>query len=370
MEEALKNKKTAKRPLLPPTGSRNSRPDGPKAGHALTIKLDHSGGADQKLSSFNLIYELNAERCVVSKTQIANVTVKSKLATTIIADISDSTPFYEAMGDNQAQKLIQFEIDRLREAAISLGGIPVGQKGDDVLCYFLDQDAAVKSALEMINKPHGTLLSVHAGVHHGPVVFAENGIFGETVNLTARLAAAANPSEACVSESVVSHLSPDIKQLLTPIGPLHLKGVSDPVRVYSMRPSTDGLSTVLHTPTLIDRGLSQGDQSSSFALILYHEDRSWRCREGDEIKIGRSKQCDVVVPQPWVSRLHAVLNMKNGKLMLTDRSSSGTYVKFENEREIQLKREAVMLAGGGLISPSLPTQHADARPLEFEVVRR
>ncbi|WP_170330785.1 FHA domain-containing protein [Ruegeria arenilitoris] len=296
--------------------------------------------------------------------------METKPATTIIADISDSTPFYESMRDDQAQRLIQSEIDRLREVANSFGGVPVGQKGDDALCYFMDQDAAVKSALEMINKPHGTLLSVHAGVHHGPVVFAENGIFGETVNLTARLAAAANPGEACVSETVVSNLKPDVRQLLAPIGPLRLKGVSDPVKVYSLQVPTDGMSTVLHLPTFSDRNGSREGQNENFALVLYHDNHSWRCREGDEIKIGRSKDCDVVMPQPWVSRLHAVLSMKNGKLMLTDRSSSGTYVKVENAREIQLKREAVMLADNGLISLALPIQHADARPLEFEIVRR
>nr|WP_302479261.1 FHA domain-containing protein [Ruegeria arenilitoris] len=130
------------------------------------------------------------------------------------------------------------------------------------------------------------------------------------------------------------------------------------------------MSTVLHLPTFSDRNGSREGQNENFALVLYHDNHSWRCREGDEIKIGRSKDCDVVMPQPWVSRLHAVLSMKNGKLMLTDRSSSGTYVKVENAREIQLKREAVMLADNGLISLALPIQHADARPLEFEIVRR
>lgn len=296
--------------------------------------------------------------------------METKPATTIIADISDSTPFYIEMGDDQAQKFIQIEIDRLRDVATSFGGTMVGQKGDDALCYFFDQDAAVRAALEMISRPHGTLLSVHAGVHHGPIVFAENGIFGETVNLTARLAAAANPGEVCLSESVANSLSAELKQKLTPIGPLRLKGVSDPVKAYSMQAPADGLSTVLHPPTQVGRGTNSEEQSDNFALILYHDDRSWRCREGDELKIGRSKQCDVILQQPWVSRLHAVLSMKNGKLMLTDRSSSGTYVKFEDAREIQLKREAIMLAGSGLISLSLSCQHADARPLEFEIVRR
>ena len=46
MEETLQHETTPQCPRLPPTGTGNHRPDGPKAGHALTIKLDHSGGAD------------------------------------------------------------------------------------------------------------------------------------------------------------------------------------------------------------------------------------------------------------------------------------------------------------------------------------
>ncbi|WP_074733789.1 adenylate/guanylate cyclase domain-containing protein [Ruegeria halocynthiae] len=296
--------------------------------------------------------------------------METKLVTTIIADISDSTPFYEAMGDDQAQELIQLELGRLRDVLLGYGGVPVGQKGDDVLCYFYDPEAAIQSVLEMIQKPPGTLLSVHAGVHQGPVVVGDNGIFGETVNLTARLAAAANPGEACVSDSVAKDLSTETKMLLTTIGSLRLKGVSEPVKAYSVVASNGGLNTVMHVPTQTAGSYSEGHHSENFALILYYDDRMWRCREGGELKIGRSGQCDVILPQPWVSRLHAVLSMKAGKLMLADRSSSGTYVQVENAREVQLKRESVMLADSGLISPALPILHTDARPLEFEVVRR
>ncbi|KIC42144.1 hypothetical protein RA27_01705 [Ruegeria sp. ANG-R] len=296
--------------------------------------------------------------------------METKFVTTIIADISDSTPFYEAMGDDQAQELIQIEIDRLREVLRRYGGVPVGQKGDDVLCYFSDPEAATNSVLEMIQKPPGTLLSVHAGAHQGPVVVGYNGIFGETVNLTARLAAVANPGEACISDSVVKDLSPETRRLLTAIGSLRLKGVSQPVKAYSVAASTEGLSTVMHLPTQSTGDILGRSQNENFALVLYHDDLTWRCREGGELKIGRSNQCDVILPEPWVSRFHAILSMKGGKLLLTDRSSSGTYVQFENAREVQLKRENIMLADSGLISPALPVLHADARPLEFEVVRR
>lgn len=41
---------------LPPSGPRNHRPDGPKAGHALTIKLDHSGGSDHGCEPRKLLF--------------------------------------------------------------------------------------------------------------------------------------------------------------------------------------------------------------------------------------------------------------------------------------------------------------------------
>ena len=47
MEEKLQHQTTTQRSGLSPTGPGNRRPDGPKADHALTIKLDHSSGADQ-----------------------------------------------------------------------------------------------------------------------------------------------------------------------------------------------------------------------------------------------------------------------------------------------------------------------------------
>ena len=296
--------------------------------------------------------------------------MKSRLATTIIADISDSTPFYQAMGDSEAQRLIQLEIDRLRDVLLRFDGVPVGQKGDDVLGYFETENAAVKAAVEMLSMPTESLLSVHAGIHCGPVVFKDNSIFGETVNLTARLAAVANPGEVCLSEGVASNLEPDLRRLLTPIGPLRLKGVSDPVKVFSLVSPAGDLSTVRYTSPHTDEAAAHGRAAETLTVILYDGERSWRCREGGELKIGRSPDCDVVLPQPWVSRLHAVLSLKGGKLMLTDRSSSGTYIQLESGREIQLSRESIMLSDSGSISPALRIRHADARPIEFEVIHR
>lgn len=295
--------------------------------------------------------------------------MNSTFATLIIADISGSTPLYKAVGDTEAQRLIQLELDRLRRVLADHGGIQVGQKGDDVLSYFVDADAAFRAALNLIEGPSETSLSVHVGVHCGPIVIAEKGVYGEAVNVTARLATAANPDEACVSEGVSTLLSPDLRRFLKPLGRLSLKGLSEQMAAYSLiSPAADPF-TQTRLPLSYGRTEDHWKPNEVLTLVLRHEDQSWRCHDNGELKIGRSPDCDVVLPQPWVSRLHAVLSMKDGKLILSDRSTSGTYVKSEAGHEIQLKRESVMLADSGLISPTLPIEHSEAC-LQFELLGR
>ena len=292
--------------------------------------------------------------------------VDSKFATMIIADIAGSTPLYKAVGDDEAQRLIQLEIDRLRRVLLSFGGIPVGQKGDDVLSYFDDPNAAVQAALDLIEPDTDAVLQVHVGVHCGPIVIGARGIYGEAVNVTARFATAANPGEACVSASVAELLRRELRLMLKPLGRLSLKGVAEPLSAYSLvNPASDS-TTQTRLPLNLGRTEAHWQASAGLTLILSHEDRAWRCVDNGEFTIGRAPDCDVVLPQPWVSRLHAVLAMKAGKLILTDRSTSGTYVKSEAGREIKLKRESVMLTDSGLISPTMPIDESDAC-LQFEI---
>ena len=59
MEETLQHQETAQCSGLPPTGPGNHRSDVPKAGHALTFKLDHSNGADQLVVTVGQDYSGN-----------------------------------------------------------------------------------------------------------------------------------------------------------------------------------------------------------------------------------------------------------------------------------------------------------------------
>ena len=74
----------------------------------------------------------------------------------------------------------------------------------------------------------------HVGLHAGPVVFQGGDYFGRTVNIAARIGEYARPGEVLVSQDVVDVAGLDDVDF-TAIGPVELKGVSEPLPLYSSR---------------------------------------------------------------------------------------------------------------------------------------
>ncbi|MEZ5933881.1 MAG: adenylate/guanylate cyclase domain-containing protein [Alphaproteobacteria bacterium] len=288
----------------------------------------------------------------------------------LLADISGSTPLYKAIGDAEAQLAITRELQRLRDTIGSQGGVYVREKGDDVLAYFEDPAAAFSAMQMMVTVQSSPGLSIHAGLHFGQILIAEEDIFGEAVNLTARLSALANAGEGLLSRSVVDRLSGLHTAFLVPIDKVWLKGISEPLDVYSFTGDDTAMRTAMTPPMAarrLGRDLATGPEAT---LLLTIGDRIRSCREADTLIVGRSEHCDIVLPRPWISRRHARLSVRGGKAVVEDLSSSGTYVAAGGDSEMLLRREAFVLTGDGTISPALPSNQEEAEPIHFEVVRR
>ncbi len=101
--------------------------------------------------------------------------------------------------------------------------------------YFEKPADAVVSALEMTaGVPAAGLPPAHVGIHTGPVTFQQGDYFGQTVNLSSRIAEFARPGEVLVSHEIVEASTGSPVQF-TEIGPVELKGVSGAVRLYVAR---------------------------------------------------------------------------------------------------------------------------------------
>jgi len=150
-------------------------------------------------------------------------------------DLTGYTRLTEERGDEAAADLAARLAGLVRRSAQEHGGTPVKWLGDGVMFYFREPADAALAAVEMaeVVVSHG-LPPAHVGIHAGPVVFQEGDYFGRTVNIAARIAEYARPGEVLVSQEVVDAADGE-PVTFTEIGPVELKGVSGPLRLYTAR---------------------------------------------------------------------------------------------------------------------------------------
>jgi class 3 adenylate cyclase len=150
-------------------------------------------------------------------------------------DITGYTRLTEEHGDTAAVDLANQLSDLVRRTANENGGRPVKWLGDGVMFVFKDPGPGVMAALEMVEGVETSgLPPAHVGIHAGPVVFEGGDYFGRTVNIAARIGEYARPGEVVVSRQVVD-ASEGMTASFTEIGPVELKGVSEPLRLYVAR---------------------------------------------------------------------------------------------------------------------------------------
>ena len=239
-----------------------------------------------------------------------------------------------------------------------------------MLGCFAEPSDAFRAARAMLARPADQVLRVHGGLHYGPIVRAGGDIYGEAVNLTARLAGLANADEALLSKSFVERLASHEATCLRPLDRIRLKGVSSPIEVYSFVDDDPATQTQVPLGTTQIRPAASWSPAAAVTIVLTHGRRARRCGESQSVLIGRSDECDIVLSRPWISRKHAMLTVRDGKAVLADRSSSGTWVAIAGGHELVLRRESIVLTGNGLISPAMPPARPEAEPIRFEIIRR
>jgi len=146
-------------------------------------------------------------------------------------DISGYTRLTQERGDDAAADLAATVARLVRRNSVEHGGKPIKWLGDGVMFHFPDPGPGVRAALEMVGGlVDAGLPPCHVGLAAGPVLYQEGDYFGQTVNLSARIADYARANEVLVS-SAVADASRDDGVRFDDIGPVELKGVSGTVHL-------------------------------------------------------------------------------------------------------------------------------------------
>lgn len=119
--------------------------------------------------------------------------------------------------------------------------------GDNILAEFASVVDSVSCAVEIQRVlakrnnelPDGSRMHFRIGVNLGDVVEEEGRIYGDGVNITARVESMAEPGGIAVSGSAYDQISNKLSLEYENLGKHNVKNISTPIRVYRVVPETD-----------------------------------------------------------------------------------------------------------------------------------
>ncbi len=282
----------------------------------------------------------------------------------LFADIVESTALYRRLGDIEALKIINACLATMKEVLPRHHGRLVKTLGDAVMCLFPDGDSAVDAAVDMqraisLLQPAGLAMQIRVGLHTGPVVVGGEDVYGDTVNVAAYLADAANPNQILIAQTTLDQLGAERRDATWPIFDAILKTTLAKTAVWEVQWRDDLVNRTQINPHI--RRTMPEDAGSLVLTLgnLEHRLDHWH----PIVTIGRDAACELVVDEQVASRRHATIRVERAQFYLFDHSVNGTFITRADGEEIHLMRREIMLEGDGEIRPGY------ARKLRGRILR-
>jgi hypothetical protein len=221
--------------------------------------------------------------------------------------------------------------------------------GDEVMCVLPDADSGHLAAADMQLKIAALPVvanvrrAIRVGFHFGAVIEENGDVFGDTVNMAARMAGLAKGMQIITTRATVERLAPALRESTRGIAALSVKGKGDDVDVCEViwQAGEDLTMATASTATA----------AKQIKLHLKHGAKEITLEQANSgITLGRDSGCQITLADRMASRVHARIERRRDKFFVIDQSTNGTFVTFAGEAEVVLRREEVMLRGQGRIA--------------------
>jgi adenylate cyclase len=261
----------------------------------------------------------------------------SRAQAMLFADVAGSTRLYDTLGDTIAKSLVDECIHMMRTIVARYGGRVVKTIGDEVMCVLPDADNACLAAMDMqlrisaMPASSGVQRAIRAGSHAGPVIEENNDVFGDSVNLAARMAGLAEAMQIITTQATVEQLSPLLRNSTRSIAALSVKGKLDDIAVCEVIwQAGDELTMV--KPSIAQQAIASRLQlrHGTTELVLDLANAS--------VVLGRDTSCQIEILDRMASRQHARIERRSDKFFLVDQSTNGTFVSVAGDADAQTVR--------------------------------
>jgi adenylate cyclase len=182
--------------------------------------------------------------------------MERRLAAVLAADVAG---YSRLMGEDEEDTLRRLNAHRhelLDPTIAAYGGRIVKTTGDGVLTEFASPVEAVRCGVEiqrsMVDRNAGTLadkrIVFRIGINLGDIIAEDGDLYGDGVNVAARLEALAAPGGLCISGIVRDLVHDKLAYALQDLGPQTVKNIAHPVHAYAMSAEAIAALTVAGVP--------------------------------------------------------------------------------------------------------------------------
>src|SRR5690349_12995899 len=190
------------------------------------------------------------------------VRVERRLSAILAADVAGYSRLMHHDEETTHAKLTALLADAVEPSIAEHGGRVVKNTGDGFLADFSSAVQAVRAAVQFqtrikeltIGDAEDRRIALRVGVNIGDVIVEPHDIFGDGVNVAARLESIAEPGGICISSSAYDQVRGKVGVEFTDLGEQNLKNIARPVRAYAV--AREGLSPVTKVGSTTPSSLS------------------------------------------------------------------------------------------------------------------
>ena len=257
----------------------------------------------------------------------------TKIITVMFTDLKGSTSLAEEEGDLAMRLLIKHHNEIVFKIVEECKGTLVKTMGDGTMSYFVEAQDALRAAVEIqqsIEKLNAkeesqVPIQIRIGLHTGSGIVEKNDIFGDVVNVSSRFEGLANPGEIYFSEETFNSLKDKKEIYCRFIKTSKLKGKREPYKIFKAFWKEEEV---------------EEDKSAGISLVIQRSGQEKKVIpvKEEEMTIGRTAENDITLDDPFISRRHARLFLKDESYFIEDlKSKLGVMVNGKKISKVQLK---------------------------------
>ncbi len=273
---------------------------------------------------------------------------------TMFADVSGSTRLFEILGDATARVTVSETLELLTKVIHLHNGTVIKTIGDEIMCTFPTADDSANAATEMqetledaneMRDDGAPEIKIRVGFHYGPAIMEGGDVFGDAVNVAARMAAQAKGGQIITTKSTVDLLQPIMRASARFVDRAPIKGKKEEIEIFEIiwqeedvtRMATGMLQEMPKVPE-VSLEVSYGGKT-----VVLDQNKSG-------LVMGRSQACDLPINEKLASRQHVRIELRRNKFFIIDQSTNGSHISMDNTEDAFLRREEMHISGNGKIS--------------------